>query len=448
MKVIAYSLWGSRPMFIHGALVNARECREYLPDWSVRVYHDESINQSVLEELKELGVTCILVKGEGSYGSFWRFKPMFEGHDAFMSRDIDSRITWRDLRCIQEWMNSGKKYMIIRDHEEHYKTHVMAGMFGVRGSVPEELETDMVRISKCHAYTADQFFLAQHLWPHMQDHVEFGYRELEWMKESWDPKNHVGLGFDEYERPRLDHGTPGEPCEKIRHVFYPQKGMGLGNLFIQLTEFFYMFPDGLVHESIKDNEVGRWLKFHFEITDRTDLPVYSSSIVINETSMRKVHPLIRRLISPSDEMRILILKNIHLVHGVKAGLQIRRGGAALDSVALADPGHEFANDDAVQKFLEIYKQNSPVFLASDSPETKKLFPEARTLDTTIAVIHSEYPTVDTKDRSNIFLDFFLLSLCPKVYFTGGKFPETPGLSTFGYMAGVYGENPWEIVPNQ
>lgn len=447
MKVIAYSLWGTRPMFIHGALVNARQCYKYLPEWSVRVYHDKSIPQNVLDELRKLSVTCILVEGEGSYGSFWRFKPMFEGHDAFMSRDIDSRITWRDLRCISEWMNSGKKYMVIRDHEEHYKTSVMAGMFGVRGSIPDELKIDMDRISKCHAYTTDQFFLAQHLWPHMEDCIEFGYKDLEWMKESWDPKNHIGLGFDEYERPRLDHGTPGEPCEKVRHIFMPQKGFGLGNLFIQLSEFFYTFPDGLVHESIKNNEVGRWLKFHFEITDRTDLPVYHSSIVLNEASMKKVHPLIRRLVSPSDEMKALMRKNLHLVHGVKAGLQIRRGGACYDSKALADPGHEFANDGAVQKFLEIYKQNSPVFLASDSPETKKLFPEARTLYTAISVIHDEYPDVTTTERANIFLDFFLLSLCPKLYVTGGKYPESPGLSTFGYMAGVYGEVPMEIIRN-
>jgi hypothetical protein len=88
-----------------------------------------------------------------------------------------------------------------------------------------------------------------------------------------------------------------------------------------------------------------------------------------------------------------------------------------------------------------------VFLASDSPETKREFYGARTLDTTIAVVHGMCPAAPTKDRRNVFVDFFLLSMCPRVFVTGGNFPGCPGMSTFGYMAAQYGGVPWEIVNN-
>jgi hypothetical protein len=40
-----------------------------------------------------------------------------------------------------------------------------------------------------------------------------------------------------------------------------------------------------------------------------------------------------------------------------------------------------------------------------------------------------------------------LSRCPKLYITGGNFPQLPGLSTFGYMAAIYGGVPFEVISN-
>ena len=230
------------------------------------------------------------------------------------------------------------------------------------------------------------------------------------------------------------------------HMMYPQKGAGFANTLIHLCDFFSQHPDGLVHESIKDYELGRWLTFHFPLTTRTDLPVYEPKIYINPHTIQRVHPLVRRLVSPSAELRKVL--DEHTLSGVKAGLHIRRGASANDSrVVVQKDTDVFANQKAIDTFLQISEREAPFFLASDSPETKRKFPNARTIDTTIAVVHDECPGAPTTDRRNIFVDFFLLSRCPKLYITGGNFPQLPGLSTFGYMAAIYGNIPFSVVNN-
>ena len=226
----------------------------------------------------------------------------------------------------------------------------------------------------------------------------------------------------------------------IQTMFMPPKGHGLANLLIMMSDFFYNNPDGLVHDSIRDNEFSRWLNLNFETTKRTDLPKYEPRICINEFTITNVHPLVRKLVSPSQELVDALEKHVDIVKDVDMGIHVRRGGASPDSVKVVSPPTDcFASEQAVGKMVEISKGRC-VFLASDSPSTKKLF-NARTLDINISVLHG------TEDRLGIFLDFFLLSKCPHLIVTGGNFPGLPGLSTFGYMAAIYGNKPFTIIQN-
>lgn len=228
-------------------------------------------------------------------------------------------------------------------------------------------------------------------------------------------------------------------------MFIPPKGAGLANLFIMLTDFFFHNPDGVVHESIKDYELGRWLTFNFETTDRTDLPVYEGKIFINEFTTTKVHPMIRNLIKPSPELELLLEKHSHLISPL--GIHCRRGASALDSRQVVSRDEDtFASDEAVAEMVRMATAG-PTFLASDSPLTKKVFPEhVKTLDVGIAVVHGEVEC-NASDRVNIFLDFFLLSKCSHLIITAGKYPILPGLSTFGYMAAVYGNREFIAICN-
>jgi hypothetical protein len=206
-KIISYSLFGNVGMFLYGALANAFQCKEHFPDWTMRVYHDDNVPVRVLDCLQELNVELIRVEPDGTYGTFWRFRPLFEsGHERVLIRDVDSRITWRDVRCVNEWIESGKKFLVIRDHDEHYKTEIMAGMFGVSGGpLPD---SNMNEYAKVHEYISDQIFLKRELWDTMKlDLHECGFRETQWMKDSWAEDGFMGLGFDENEKPRTNHGV-------------------------------------------------------------------------------------------------------------------------------------------------------------------------------------------------------------------------------------------------
>lgn len=147
-------------MYLHGAVMNAKQCREFFPDWKVRIYHNDSVSDELLGTLRELGVETVRVDPKGTYGTFWRFRPLFEpGYEHVLVRDIDSRITWRDVRCVNEWLESGKKFLNIRDHPSHYDWPIIAGMFGVRtGALPLTLVPIMEQYALIHQYVSDQVF--------------------------------------------------------------------------------------------------------------------------------------------------------------------------------------------------------------------------------------------------------------------------------------------------
>lgn len=241
-------------------------------------------------------------------------------------------------------------------------------------------------------------------------------------------------------------GTVEEYRETVP-IVYPRYA-GFANLMIFLCEFFYEYPDGVAHESFRDYEVGRWITFNFPTTSQTGMKrVFEPYIYINDFTIRNVHPLIRKLIKPSPELEALLAEHHYLIDGVTMGVHVRRGWYSEDCRS-RDPNKEensFADDKALEIFKLLARESGgPVFLASDSTVVRATFPNARTLDTTVPH-HVEQG--DTTDRRNVFVDFFLLSMCPKLLLTYGHFPKLPGISTFGYMAAQYGDVPYEFIPS-
>ena len=63
---------------------------------------------------------------------FWRFYPIENKDiDIFLSRDVDSRITEREMKFVNEWINSDKIFHIIRDHPGH-RIEILRGTFGIK----------------------------------------------------------------------------------------------------------------------------------------------------------------------------------------------------------------------------------------------------------------------------------------------------------------------------
>ena len=136
------------------------------------------------------------------YGMFWRFYSMFQSDDDIvLSRDCDSRITEREVRCINEWLESGKKFSIIRDHIRHYDWPMMGGMWGVRGKLSDDIFEEMQKYSKRHQYIIDQVFLKEVVWEiAKEDCMIHGFQEVEWMKDRSET-DFVGQGYTRNDEP-------------------------------------------------------------------------------------------------------------------------------------------------------------------------------------------------------------------------------------------------------
>ena len=205
-KIISFSLWGTRDLYLHGALVNAKQTAEYFPGWSVRIYHDDTVPTETLTTLSEWPHVKLIRVTDKTYGMFWRFRALFE-EAIVLVRDLDSRITWRDVRCVDEWLATDKTLHVIRDHDEHYKVPILGGLFGVRGPLPMKLMPSMNDYAMVHRYNVDQIWLGQFVWPTLNGNcLEHGYREHAWMAETRDDDEHMCRGYTIDEKPRTDHG--------------------------------------------------------------------------------------------------------------------------------------------------------------------------------------------------------------------------------------------------
>ena len=60
----------------------------------------------------------------------WRFLPSLDPQvSVFLSRDLDSRVTAREVAAVKEWLQSGRPLHAMRDHPSH-RAAMMAGAWG------------------------------------------------------------------------------------------------------------------------------------------------------------------------------------------------------------------------------------------------------------------------------------------------------------------------------
>jgi hypothetical protein len=207
-KIISVSLWGDNPRYGHGAIENAKIAQNLFPGWRYRVYLGSSVPSFYKEELQKMENVDIIYVDETTwgYGMFWRFNAMFESDDnIFICRDSDTRLLEREKRCIDEWIESDKKFSIIRDHPRHFDFPIIGTLWGMKGKFPEGHLKSMREYEKTFQYVVDQIWLANVVWPIAKDDCiihELG-KKGNWFSESRQPNNpvFVGQGYDEKNNP-------------------------------------------------------------------------------------------------------------------------------------------------------------------------------------------------------------------------------------------------------
>lgn len=149
-KLITFCLFGDKKIFQEGAIKNIKLAQEIYPDWILRFYvFKEDFDFSLrLEEYKNVEIEKIDRDGN-FYSTLYRFLPLSEPHiNYFISRDCDSRISYREKFAVDEWLKSNKTFHIMKDHPFHITPEypILAGMFGARGGILPDVKNYMKHI--------------------------------------------------------------------------------------------------------------------------------------------------------------------------------------------------------------------------------------------------------------------------------------------------------------
>ena len=143
-KILSYTLYG-RNYFYYDKLKDInKQIKQLYPEWSMRVYHDNSINDSIICQLKCLNseksntlldnvdfcniqndlrlkpmlidsISNATLNGDSVHAEMWRFFPIGDSFvDIFSSRDSDSYVLQREVDSVNVWLNSSKIAHIMR----------------------------------------------------------------------------------------------------------------------------------------------------------------------------------------------------------------------------------------------------------------------------------------------------------------------------------------------
>lgn len=215
-KYISYCLYGTDPKYYVGAEKNAIINQELLPDWKTIIYYrPDQLAEDCVDKLTRHGATMIdvsnvVIGGKPSFHFpvFWRYIPFLED-GMLLCRDLDSRISQREVSYIRRWEEGNADYFIIRDHPWH--SPVPAGLFGIRRKIPKLIEhfTKFISTSAL-GWGSDQEMLTEYMNTIPTSEVEYcGYDSPSSYIPRDDDLSFIGMQTDENDLPTKPSGEVG-----------------------------------------------------------------------------------------------------------------------------------------------------------------------------------------------------------------------------------------------
>jgi tetratricopeptide (TPR) repeat protein len=167
-NIIAFSLWGDRPEYITGAIVNAQIAPHLYVGWTARFYCDTSVPADARAALAQYGAQVVLMDRpeHQRIRPMWRFLASDDPEvNVFVCRDADSRLNARELLAVTAWLRSGRRFHVMRDHLYHMEL-ILAGMWGgMAGVLPPLADWLAQGAAYFDNRWGDQAFLADLVWP-------------------------------------------------------------------------------------------------------------------------------------------------------------------------------------------------------------------------------------------------------------------------------------------
>ncbi len=176
-NVIAYSLFGANPRYCETMVKNADVARDLFPEWTCRVYLDDSVPQHVGARLRAAGADVIDIARTAHrdiHPLMWRFLVVDDPTvQRFLIRDADSLLSEREQAAVHEWQRSPYWFHHMRDYFTHTEL-LLAGMWGgctgALQGVAESIRAFMARANDRGRFV-DQHFLRECLWPTVRQSV-------------------------------------------------------------------------------------------------------------------------------------------------------------------------------------------------------------------------------------------------------------------------------------
>lgn len=168
-NIIAYSLFGANPRYCEVAVTNAILAPLIYPEWTCRFYVDDSVPTHVIDRLASHHAQIVRVNKEelGFSGLFWRFLVLADTDvHCFIIRDADSLLSYKERYAVDEWLNSGKFFHLMRDdvcHNELILAGMWGGYVGAFPNIKEDIQAYFNDLSILNK-TIDQQFLRHHIW--------------------------------------------------------------------------------------------------------------------------------------------------------------------------------------------------------------------------------------------------------------------------------------------
>jgi hypothetical protein len=204
-KYISYCLYGNNPKYFVGAEKNILINKKLLPDWKSIIYYDSNeIPIDFVDKIEKLGgimedVSKLSITKSVNYQMFWRYF-IFEKNCLSIVRDLDSRISNREVEYINKWINSFSNYFIIRDHP--WQSKVPGGLFGIKNSKNFwEFFQDFVLKNKL-GWGVDQTMLGQYIDNIEEQNISyFGFDKKSTYIDRDDKNFFIGIQLDETDNP-------------------------------------------------------------------------------------------------------------------------------------------------------------------------------------------------------------------------------------------------------
>lgn len=168
--VISFSLYGKADLYIDGLVKNCEIIENIYPSFWKYIFIGNDFDKHILDKLNGYRNVRIIETGlSGHVNMSMRFTAIdYPEVGVAFSRDCDSFTNRRDIYCINGFLNSNKRFQIIRDHPESHKIEILGGMWAIKKGLLNFKLSDAISKFYNHispAHGTDQLFLKTIIYP-------------------------------------------------------------------------------------------------------------------------------------------------------------------------------------------------------------------------------------------------------------------------------------------